>query len=337
MFGSVVATAHHSPFLYFDPSQSVVVEGKITGYQWRNPHVVFLLSAENDSGEKVEWVLETHSVSILGRMNLTKDSVQVGDEVRVAGWPSKGNNSYEIFMTNMLMPSGEEVVFDAAAPPLWSDQRVGNGSAWLTTEANLSANTYSDIFHVWSTSLAEGDGNFLYENYDFKLTESAAAARAAFDMFNHPIIGTCVYKGMPTIMEQPYPMQFAESQDLIIMHMEEGNTVRTFDMGPNANYRDREPTGLGYSVGKWEEGLLVVTTINISWEWVELTGVPMSPEAVVIETFKTSEDGNRLDYTMTIENDDVFTESPVFSKSWLAVPGERVDAYNCESGLIEPR
>ena len=107
-----------------------------------------------------------------------------------------------------------------------------------------------------------------------------------------------------------------------LMHMEEGNTVRTFDMRPNADYRDREPTDLGYSTGMWEEDVLVVTTINISWEWVELTGVPMSSNAVVIETFEPSEDGNRLDYRMTIENPNVFTESPVFSKSWLAVPGE---------------
>jgi hypothetical protein len=326
LFFSLFANAHHSPFLYFDPSKSVVVEGVISGLKWRNPHAVFTLASDDQ-----EWTLETHSVSILRRMNLTKDTVKVGDKVRVAGWPSKGNDDHEIFITNMLMPNGEEVVFDAGAPVLWSDERVGDGAVWLTSEDNISE-TYTDIFHVWSTSLAGGDGNFLFENYNFKLTESAADARAAFDMFNHPIIGTCVYKGMPTIMEQPYPMQFAKSDNLIIMHMEEGNAVRTFDMNPNADYSNEEPTNMGYSVGRWEDNTLVVTTTGVSWEWVDLTGVPQTPKSVIVERFTPNNEGKRLDYTMTITNPDVFTEPPVFSKSWLAVPGEHVSPYNCEEG-----
>lgn len=328
---SVSVAAHHSPFLYFNPAETVVVEGEIIGHKWRNPHAEFMLLVEDASGNKVEWVLETHSVSILSRMNLSKDDVKIGEKVRVAGWPSQ-RGGHELFITNMLMPDGEEVVFDAGSKPIWSDERVGDGSSWLITEDGITANIYSDIFHVWSTSLVGGDGNLLFENYDFKLTNSAAKARDEFDMFNHPIIGTCVIKGMPTIMEQPYPMQFAKGHDVIIMHMEEGNVVRTFDMSEEADYSAAEPTTLGHSTGVWDNGNLIVKTIKANWQWVDLTGVPNSPDSVITETFTPTKDGRRLDYKMVIDNPNVFSESPTFSKSWLAVSGERVSPYNCEEG-----
>ena len=87
------ALAHHSPFLYFDPSKSIFVEGEISQVKWRNPHVEFRLAVQDDSGNSTTWILETHSVSILSRMDLSRDVLKVGDMVRVAGWPAKRGGS----------------------------------------------------------------------------------------------------------------------------------------------------------------------------------------------------------------------------------------------------
>jgi len=326
------ALAHHSPFLYFDPSSTILLEGEISQVKWRNPHVEFRLAVRDEAGNSTTWILETHSVSILRRMDLSRDVLKVGDKVRVAGWPAKRGGE-ELFMTNMLMPDGHEIVFDPGSTPQWSKNVEGDPSGWMVTEESLddSDSEAEGIFHVWSTSLAGGDGNFLYENYDFPLTGTAAAARAAFDMYTHPIIGTCVFKGMPTIMEQPYPMQFAKSHNLILMHMEEGNTVRVFDMTPGAEFSTTQPTTLGHSIGKWEGTTLVVTTTGSDWPLVDLTGVPNSVTAVYLERFTPSANGKRLDYTLTITDPEVFLTPPTFSKSWLWIPGERVEPYNCES------
>jgi hypothetical protein len=324
--------AHHSKFVYFDPSKSVMLEGEISLVQWRNPHVEFKLAVKDNSGNDVTWTLETHSVSILRRMDLSRDVIEVGDTVRVVGWQAKRGGE-ELFISNMLLPNGREIIFDPGSKPQWSDNVEGDHSGWMITEESLgdSDKDAEGIFHVGSTSLVGGDGNFLYENYDFPLTKGAAAARAEFDMYTHPIIGTCVFKGMPTIMEQPYPMQFAKSHNLILMHMEEGDTVRVFDMTPGATTANRKPTKLGHSVGKWEGDTLVVTTTGSNWPLVDLTGVPNTVDAVYLERFTPSADGKRLDYTLTITDPGIFTSPPTFSKSWLWVPGERVEPYDCES------
>jgi len=322
------AMAHHSPFLFFDPTSTIEVEGKITKLQWRNPHVVFQLETTDSSGEAAAWTLETHSVSILRRMNLDRDSVSVGDNVKVAGWPSK-RGGHALFITNMLMPDGVEIAFDPGAPPRWADEAKGDKSTWMATVDSAAGGSAEGIFHVWSTSLVGGDGNFLYEGYDFPLTVKGQATRSSYDMYSNPILGTCEYKGMPTIMEQPYPMQFAKSHNRILMHMEEGNIVRTFDMTPGAPVAGKEPTALGHSIGEWQGDTLVITTTGSSWPYVDMTGVPNSPAALYVERFTPSDDGKTLDYTLTITDPDTFTKTPTFSKQWLWVPGAVVEPYDC--------
>lgn len=322
------AMGHHSPFLFFDPTSTIEVEGKIIKLQWRNPHVVFQLETTDSSGEAAAWKLETHSVSILRRMNLDRDSVSVGDNVKVAGWPSK-RGGHELFITNMLMPDGVEIAFDPGAPPRWADEAKGDKSTWMATADSAAGGGAEGIFHVWSTSLVGGDGNFLYEGYDFPLTAKGQAARSSYDMYSNPILGTCEYKGMPTIMEQPYPMQFAKSHNRILMHMEEGNIVRTFDMTPGASIAGKEPTALGHSIGEWHGDTLVITTTGSSWPYVDMTGVPNSPDTLYVERFTPSDDGKTLDYTLTVTDPDTFTETPTFSKQWLWVPGAVVEPYDC--------
>lgn len=325
---SSTAAAHHSPFLFFDPTNTVEVEGEITKLRWRNPHVVFQLQVKDASGTTEEWTLETHSVSILRRMNLERDSVNVGDAVKVAGWPSKRGGT-ELFITNMLMPDGIEIAFDPGAPPRWADEAQGDKSTWMATADNISGGKADGMFHVWSTSLVGGDGNFLFEGYDFPLTEAASEARASYDMYSNPILGTCESKGMPTIMEQPYPMQFTKSHNRILMHMEEGDIVRVFDMTPGASLADKEATALGHSIGRWQDDALIVTTTGSNWPYTDMTGVPNSTNAVYVETFTPSADGKSLNYSLTITDPETFAVPPTFSKQWLWVPDATVEPYDC--------
>ena len=98
---TTAALAHHSPFLYFNPASEVSAEGTISSVRWRNPHAVFKLDAVDESGNVVSWTLETHSVSILRRMKLSRDIIKVGDKVKAIGWPAKRAGN-EMFMINLV-------------------------------------------------------------------------------------------------------------------------------------------------------------------------------------------------------------------------------------------
>ena len=96
----------------------------------------------------------------------------------------------------------------------------------------------------------------LFEGVRFQLTESAQAARDAYDLYSNPILGTCTAKGMPTIMEQPYPMEFMEGDEVIYLKMEEGDTIREIHMTGESPVNT--PSPLGTSVGHWDGETLVV-------------------------------------------------------------------------------
>ena len=318
-----IAAAHHSPFIYFDPAQTVEAEGVVTAVNWRNPHVTFELSADG-----VSWEVEANSVSILRRMDLDADAVQVGAAVTVAGWPPK-NGGTRIFLTNILIEDSSEIIMWPGTPPRWSSEdTAGSSDVWLASTSDFEdEDAPEDIFHVWSTSLAGGPDAMIFEGATFPLTESAQAARAGYDLYSNPIIGTCTAKGMPTIMEQPYPMEFTQGDGVVYLKLEEGDTVREIRMG--AELSAPEPSRLGTSVGRWEGDTLVVETTGSTWPYTDMTGVPNSEESVFVERFTPSEDGRRLDYEMTATNPKIFTEPITFNKYWLWIPGATVEPYEC--------
>lgn len=328
---AVNAEGHHSPFLFFDPSTMIETVGEVVDVQWRNPHVLFEVRS-NDDGAL--WTIEANAVSILKRMNLTPEAVKVGDQVSVAGWPAKRSGN-EMFVINMLMQNGQEIVFMPGLPSRWSENIEGDASAWMVTENDLTATGTAgdDIFHVWSTSLGVAPEEvLLFDRFDFPLTEEAASARASYDMYSSPILAAgCVHKGMPTIMEQPYPMELIQGDNVILLRMEEGDAMREIDMTPGANSSGREPTPMGHSFGHWEGSTLVVRTSGSSWPHIDMTGVPNSADAEYVERFTPSADGKRLNYTMTIAAPSIFSEPPTFSKYWLNVPDASVDPYNCDA------
>ncbi len=320
-----IGAAHHSPFIFFDPGTTVEAEGVVTGVNWRNPHVSFELTADG-----VSWEVEANAVSILRRMDLDSDSVRVGDTVTVAGWPPKDGGT-RIFLTNMAISGGSEIIMWPGTPPRWSPEDTeGTSATWLASAADFAGEEApEDIFHVWSTSLAGGPDAMLFEGVRFQLTESAQAVRDAYDLYSSPILGTCTAKGMPTIMEQPYPMEFMEGDGVIYLNMEEGDTVREIRM--TGEPPTGTPSTLGNSVGRWENGTLVVETTGATWPYTDMTGVPNSEDSVMVETFAPSDDGRRLDYTMTVSNPAIFAESVTFNKYWLWIPGASVEPYECAS------
>ena len=56
VLASALAQGHHSTLGFFDPDQTIEIDGVITSIAWRNPHIRFGLEVTDDSGESVEWV-----------------------------------------------------------------------------------------------------------------------------------------------------------------------------------------------------------------------------------------------------------------------------------------
>ena len=330
-----LAGAHHSVSAWFDTTSMTEIEGEVTEFRWQNPHVVFTLrvpAGTAQRGDGALWEIETLSISGISRWGITRDLFNVGDRLRVAGNPSR-RNANNIFVRNILLPGGREIVLGGAAR--WSDTTLRASELLQASEGDASRPELG-IYRTWSSGSV---GAVLFPeavqaNFDFgryPLTPAAKAALEAFDYAEDDPTRNCTPKGMPTIMEQPYPMQIVDQGASILIRIEEYDTRRTvhMDAAGAAAAAEATPSPLGYSVGHFEGPTLVVTTTKSSWGHFDSVGIPLSAAAVLVERFTPQADGSRLDYTLTVTDAATFTAPVELKKSWIWRPEIGLGVFEC--------
>ena len=311
---------HHSIAVTFDTGRMVEIEGEVTRILWRNPHIRLVVRT-SEGEEQADWTIEGGAVSRLSRWGVGDGVLEIGDMIRLAGFPSK-RRSNELYAQNLLLPDGREVLMDYRSPARWRDDAIG-GQRLSAGASNSSLG----IFRVWTS-----DGQRYDKEPDgFPLTESARTARDTWDpVQDNPYFG-CMPKGMPTIMQQPFPIEFVDQDDEIHLRIEEYDLVRVISLSevPTSS----APSILGNSVGRWEDETLVVTTTNIDWPYsFGQIGIPQSADVELVERFSITDGGGRLEYEITSTDPATYTEPLTLTKSFLWVPGLELLPYECTDG-----
>jgi hypothetical protein len=317
------AAAHHSGSEY-EGGKIVEIEGTLVDFRWGNPHVRFRVRSRVDAqGESTLWDIEGSSLSVLRRTNATPEKLHVGDKVRVAGEQSRRAPN-RMFAHNLLQADGTELVFLPGARPRWASAAIGSASTWF--DPGTAEKASSGIFRVWSSKLDDYSPFWLSR---YPLTEAARTKLASWDPVNDTVARDCEPKGMPTIMEQPYPLEFVQRKDTILLRMEEYDTVRTLYMSDKIARTSLPRHRLGRSTGRWEGTTLVVRTDGITWPYIDPRGTPLSPAASLVERFTPTANGTRLQYSVVITDPQFLTEPVELERSWVARPNESVKPYDC--------
>ena len=311
------AIAHHS-VLPFDKTRFSELKGVIIELRWRNPHVRFKIVVENDAGEEEEWQLEGGSANGIARSGLAGDSILVGDQVRVAGWPSKFDRK-ELFAINLLLPNGQEAVLLNGPHPLrWTEKPTDS------TIAATADGLGRTIFRPWAFD------KFYKARTPFVFTAPAKAARAAWNPFTDMLAIRCIPPGMPNAMLNPYPIEFIDEGDRIRLRIEEWEATRVIDMISGEIPENAPRSLLGYSIGHWEAGVLVIETGRVDFPYLDDDGTPMSEGAQIVERFTLSEDGNRLAYEVSVTDPQNLVEPASWDAGWKRVPGTTIMPFECE-------
>ena len=323
LFVSSEASAHHSISVVFDLNEIVEIEGEVTRILWRNPHVRLTVQTADGVGRDADWTIEGGAVSRLARWGVEEGVLETGDAVTLAGYPSRLRGNL-MFGLNLLLPDGREVMMDHRSEPRWRDDAVGGDL--LSTGASSAS---LGFFRVWTS-----DG----ESYDiapdnFPFTDAARGALDEWDpVQDNPHYG-CLPKGMPTIMQQPFPIEFIDRGDEIHLRIEEYDLLRVIHLGRTAPEPTDPPTILGNSVGRWEAETLVVTTTKIDWPLsFNQIGIPQSDAARLVERFTVVNDGARLRYEITAIDPATYTEPLTLTKDYFWVPGLEIRPYECTEG-----
>jgi hypothetical protein len=329
---SPLALAHHSFFGRFNTTGNIELEGTVTRVVWRNPHAHIFIEARDASGTLTEWDLESGSPTLMTRAGIPADAIKAGDYIRIAGYPPT-TDTREAFATNVLLPSGEELVMQTGARPRFRQQVTGDFSYRFRTEGDRTQPELG-LFRIWTFTGSDGflfpeSINRGYDLNQYPMTEAAKAALARFNPITDNPTNNCTPKGMPLIMEQPLPMAIARQGEDIIIKIEEYDLTRTIHMNATAAPADTAPTPLGYSVGHFEGDTLVVTTTHISWPHFNQAGIPQSPQSQITERFTSMEEGSVLAYRLTVNDPVNFTRPVELSKKMLYVPSETMLPFEC--------
>lgn len=300
--------AHHSTAEY-DSGGIVEAEGEVTKVVWANPHVRLEINARADGGAAELWYLEGQSPGDLDRARIPRDLVKVGDRVTFAGNPSSRRERH-MYVTNVLLADGTEIVLRANAAPRWSKDRYLSHLQATVDPARAAADSGEGIFRVWvptASKTPEWAG-------DPPLTDSARAAWAAFDPVRDDPVLNCRPPGMPQVITRSgrFAMRFVRMGDDLVLKNEYREIDRVIHMSAAAAAGAQTPTPLGRSTGRWEGESLVVTTTHIDWPYFQLyglEGVPQSTEATIVERFTPSADGQELTYDISVTDPRTFTRT----------------------------
>ena len=323
-FLSVVAVAHHARFTY-DDSKLVEVRGTVRSALWQNPHIRFTVSSVEGSQEEL-WEMEGLSVNAMERTGINSESFGVGDNVAVLGLLSvrDKNSLLPILMTT---ESGQKLVLSrdrARAFGLLQESTQPVHPVANEKEIELAIREANGIYRVWTNTGRTGSG------LNLPLTDAARAAKESWNQPTDDIALLCEPAGMPEAMLSPFPIELLEQDDKIIARLEEWDNVRVIHMGTDGNVTNMRAPSLGYSVGRWENGTLIVRTTDINYPYLDDRGTPQSEAVEIIERFTLSEDETRLDWVATVVDPNTFTEPvtlPMMHWEWL--PGEKIKPFNC--------
>lgn len=126
------------------------------------------------------------------------------------------------------------------------------------------------------------------------------------------------------------PIMIRRDGDDLLIEYEEWSLLRTIHMNgpPHRDYRT--PTLLGYSVGRIEDGALVVETSHVTPDWFsDASHGGHSGELTGVERYAVRDDPRRLELELTLEDPATLTRPYKVVKTWLFTPDVELVQDRC--------
>ena len=102
------AMAHHS-FAMFDNSRSITLHGKVTKFQWTNPHGYLEIDADDGHGGARHYTLELTSPNMMSRGGWTSRTIKTGDVVTTVVAPLRDGRPGGLLL-EVTLPDGRHML-----------------------------------------------------------------------------------------------------------------------------------------------------------------------------------------------------------------------------------
>jgi hypothetical protein len=119
---------------------------------------------------------------------------------------------------------------------------------------------------------------------------------------------TCWPTGVPNTMNLQQPVRILQTPKEVVILYENGPQVRIIYLNQKHS-ANPEPSWHGESVGHYEGDTLVVDTIGLNGKsWIDRFGTPSTQALHVVERFRVTDGGTRLQVIATVEDPNTFNQ-----------------------------
>ena len=309
VFGLVWPVAAHHSDVGYDRDTIVAFEATVVRYAFRNPHVAITVETEAESGERVEWEIETGSTPLMIRSGWSEEMMSPGDTVIVRAHPERSGRLHAILNT-----------LETADGKLWMQVETDPETTVAATSLDGVWRGHSDF------SVRGGLG-------EVSLTPVATAAKAQFDYFRDSPVADCVAPPPPNLIGTITYLNGIEIlDDRVIFRNEYFDQTRIVYMGSRSHPRDGEAewTNEGHSIGSWEDDVLVVDTVGFTnHPSGNGRGVPSGDRKHMVERYSLSEDGTRALVDIVVEDPEFLAEPYSGHTEMIYTPHLQLLRYDC--------
>jgi hypothetical protein len=162
------------------------------------------------------------------------------------------------------------------------------------------------------------------------LTPAGRQVQAANVPESDPKFLNCQPYGFVREVTNPLPMQIVRDGENLVVRYEEWALLRPIYMDDRAHPEHRTRTLLGHSVGRVENGMLIVETERVTPDRIsDASRIGHSGELKGVERYTLRDNPRRLELTLTLEDPVTFTKPLVVTKTWLYTPDVELVQDTC--------
>ncbi len=307
------ASGHHSPII-FDLDTVIVIEGEISRFDWRSPHTYIFVATVNGAGEATEWQFESDATPILSRNGWSAETLVPGERVSVRANPDRNADRAHALLISLEKSDGSiltPTAGDPNAPPVVA----------RSTLAGIWEQGFENFFEFRTRGL------------EVQTTSAGTAARESYDIRTENPVAQCIPYASPMIVAVPQHLnEIVIETDRVLIHNEFFNVQRTIWMDGREHPENGTRTNQGHSIGRWEDGVLVVDTrlFADSRSTLPGSGLPSGAQKHVIERYILNDDGTGISIEIFLEDPEFLAEPFTYTLEWRSSGYPELLTFTCE-------
>lgn len=318
---SPVASTHHGFPAHFDPDRLIRIEGTVKQFELINPHGFLYIESVDDAGEPVVYVCELPGLIQLARRGVDQTLFTVGETIVVEGFPARRDPYGCEFGTGYFADGSTYTIRS-------TDDAQGQFAE--NREIPFTPGSSRSIFGTWIRAGLSGSGPRTGED---SITRAGMAARDTFDpIADNPVVHCEAISPVENWSPPDLAASIRQVGNEILIYQESYDVTRTVHMNMDAHPADIEPSNMGHSIGRFEDGTLIIETAGVSAGVLSMSGPTLhTDQMTTVERLSIQEDTGRLLISWVV-NEPIYYSEPLTGSQVLQSTDQEIIRYDCIPG-----